>query len=100
MQRVKRQSGSEPWSLGHVAVHSQLGGLGHDVTVHEERRLALSEVLGLEVLETVGDEGLVEVDTVAHKVVAAVAGNLGTWVRKRAPRACQWNGLLLTHDYA
>jgi hypothetical protein len=56
----------------------KLSGLGHLFLVHEEGRLDLLVALFTQEVETVGDEGLVEVDTVPSEVVPAMASNLGT----------------------
>jgi len=59
----------------------ELCGFRHYVLVHEERGLDLLVTLFTQKVETVGDQSLVEVDTVVCEEVATVAGDFCTCVR-------------------
>ena len=72
---------------------------GHHVLVHEEGRLDLLVTFCAQKVQTIGDQGLVEVDAVVCKEVAAVAGDFcacrwifeyrgeGMETRERSPRS-------------
>lgn len=53
----------------------QLCGLGHYVLIHEKGRLDLFVTLLAQKVETVGDQSLVEVNTIVCEEVATVASN-------------------------
>lgn len=54
----------------------QLRGLGHHLLVHHEWRLDVLVASLAQELEAVGDECLVQVDTVVGQEVSSVSGNL------------------------
>lgn len=60
----------------------ELCGFRHYVLVHEERGLDLLVTLFTQKVETVGDQGLVEVDTIVCEEIATVAGDFCTctWI--------------------
>lgn len=61
----------------------ELSSLGHDGLVHEEGRLNLLEALSAEVIESIGDHGLVEINTIASEVKTTVTSNLGSYSAQR-----------------
>ena len=56
----------------------ELSSLSHHSLVHEEWWLNLLEPLRSEVIETIRNHGLVEVDTISGEVESTVTSNLGT----------------------
>lgn len=58
--------------------HLQLSSLGHGLPLHQERGLDLLEALALEVIQTVVDHSLVEVDTISSEEEPSVARDLGS----------------------
>ena len=60
----------------------ELCSFGHYILIHEEGRLDLLVTLFTQKVETVGDQSLVEVDTIVCEEVATVAGYFCTcaWV--------------------
>lgn len=55
-----------------------MSSLGHGVLVHEERGLDLFETLGPEVVESVINKSLVEVDSVSGQEEPSVSSDFGS----------------------
>jgi len=73
-RRESRRKGSE---------NEQLSGLGHGIPVHEVRGLDLLESPGPEVVESVVDESLVEIDTVSSQEETSVSSDFGSCRSRR-----------------
>ena len=58
--------------------NEQLSGLGHGVPVHEVRSLDLLESFGPEVVESVVDKSLVEIDSISSQEETTVSSDLGS----------------------
>lgn len=56
----------------------ELSSLGHLILVHKERWLDLLELAFPEKVESVGDQGLIKVNSVVSEEIASVASNLGS----------------------